>query len=96
MTSFQLAVVLLCQVNREGAKRETGIGLYDLKDSGDIENDADIAVLMYPKNGDIEDAKKVDKVGCYTQLEYIVAKNREGERGVRGQFQFRHLSGRFY
>ena len=91
-----LAVVLLCQVNREGAKRETGIGLYDLKDSGDIENDADIAVLMYPKDGDIEGAKKVDNVGCYTQLEYIVAKNREGERGVRGQFQFRHLSGRFY
>ena len=91
-----LAVVLLCQVNREGAKRETGIGLYDLKDSGDIENDADIALLMYPKDGDIEGAKKVDNVGCYTQLEYIVAKNREGERGVRGQFQFRHLSGRFY
>jgi replicative DNA helicase len=91
-----LAVLLLCQVNREGAKRDTGIGLYDLKDSGDIENDADIAVLMYPKGGDIEDAKKLDNVGCYTQLEYIVAKNREGERGVRGQFQFRHLSGRFY
>ena len=91
-----LAVVLLCQVNREGAKRETGLGLYDLKDSGDIENDADIAVLMYPKYGDIENAKKVDNVGCFTQLEYIVAKNREGERGVRGAFKFRHLSGRFY
>lgn len=91
-----LAVVLLCQVNREGAKRETGLGLYDLKDSGDIENDADIAVLMYPENGDIEGAKKLDNFGCFTQLEYIVAKNREGERGVRGVFKFRHLSGRFY
>ena len=91
-----VSVLLLCQVNREGAKRETGLGLYDLKDSGDIENDADIAVLMYPKGGDIESCKMLDKHGPYTKLEYIVAKNREGERGVRDQFIFRHLSGRFY
>ncbi len=91
-----VSVLLLCQVNREGARRGSGLGLYDLKDSGDIENDADIAILMYPKGGDIEDCKTVDNVGPLTNLEYIVAKNREGERGVRGQFIFRHLSGRFY
>jgi replicative DNA helicase len=91
-----VAVLLLCQVNREGAKRESGIGLYDLKDSGDIENDADIAVLMYPEGGDIESCKKLDNHGPYTKLQYMIAKNREGERGVRGHFIFRHLSGRFY
>lgn len=91
-----VSVLLLCQVNREGAKRESGLGLYDLKDSGDIENDADVAILMYPENGDIESCKKVDNNGPYTKLNYVIGKNREGERGTRGYFTFRHLSGRFY
>jgi len=70
--------------------------LYDLKDSGDIENDADIVLLMWPKEGDIEESKKVDKYGSYIEMMYNVAKNREGERDVKGIFKFRHFIGRFY
>ena len=88
-----IGILLLAQVNREGAKRESGLSLYDLKDSGDIENDADAVVLMWPKGGDVESAKKVDAVGPYTELQYSVAKNREGERDVRGIFKLYHCVG---
>jgi len=88
-----IGILLLAQVNREGAKRESGLSLYDLKDSGDIENDADAVVLMWPQGGDVESAKKVDAVGPYTELQYSVAKNREGERDVRGIFKLYHCVG---
>lgn len=88
-----IGILLLAQVNREGAKRESGLSLYDLKDSGDIENDADAVVLMWPEGGDVETAKKFDSVGPYTELQYSVAKNREGERDVRGIFKLYHCVG---
>ncbi len=93
---LNIPIVLLCQVGREGAKREGGLMLYDLKDSGDIENDADIVLLMWPKEGDIESSKSIDKHGSYIEMMYNVAKNREGERDVKGIFKFRHFIGRFY
>ncbi len=92
---LNVSVILLSQVNREGAKRETGLSLYDLKDSGDIENDADIVLLLWPKNGDIEGAKNSDAKGPFTELQYSIAKNREGERGVGGYLKFYHCLGRF-
>ena len=92
---LNVSVILLSQVNREGAKRETGLSLYDLKDSGDIENDADIVLLLWPKNGDIEGAKSSDSKGPFTDLQYTIAKNREGERGVGGYLKFYHCLGRF-
>jgi len=92
---LDVSVILLSQVNREGAKRETGLSLYDLKDSGDIENDADIVLLLWPKNGDIEGAKSSDAKGPFTDLQYSIAKNREGERGVGGYLKFYHCLGRF-
>ena len=92
---LNVSVILLSQVNREGAKRETGLSLYDLKDSGDIENDADIVLLLWPKNGDIEGAKSSDAKGPFTELQYTIAKNREGERGVGGYLKFYHCLGRF-
>lgn len=88
-----IGILLLAQVNREGAKRESGLSLYDLKDSGDIENDADAVVLIWPEGGDVESAKKFDSVGPYTELQYSVAKNREGERDVRGIFKLYHCVG---
>tara|TARA_R110000772_G_scaffold51322_2_gene117859 strand:- start:8335 stop:9666 length:1332 start_codon:yes stop_codon:yes gene_type:complete len=93
---LNVAVLLLAQVNREGAKREGGLSLYDLKDSGDIENDADVVLLMYPSNqGDPELSKKVDGKGAYTELMYKIAKNREGERDIGCMFRFYHCIGRF-
>ena len=92
---LNVSILLLSQVNRDGAKRETGLSIYDLKDSGDIENDADIVLLLWPKNGDIEGAKNHDDKGPYTELQYNIAKNREGERGIGGYLKFYHCLGRF-
>jgi replicative DNA helicase len=93
---LDVAVILLAQVNREGAKREGGLSLYDLKDSGDIENDADVVLLMYPARGDTESSKGIDSRGAYTELVYKIAKNREGERDIGCIFKHYHCVGRFH
>ena len=91
---LNIAVILLAQVNREGAKNGR-LKLYDLKDSGDIENDADIVLLMYPTDGDFEASKEVDDKGPYTKMYYEIAKNREGQRDIGGLLKFYHCLGRF-
>ena len=91
---LNIAIILLAQVNREGAKNGR-LKLYDLKDSGDIENDADVVLLMYPSNGDVESSKDKDARGGFTRLTYEIAKNREGERDIGGTFKFYHCTGRF-
>ncbi len=94
---LNIPVVLLAQVNREGAKRESGLTLYDLKDSGDIENDADIILLLWPDGKDVDDARKTDaEHGSYVSLKYNIAKQREGERDVKGKFIFKNHIGRFH
>ena len=93
---LDVAVILLVQVNRTGAMRDSGLVLYDLKDSGDIENDADIALLMWPKGGDIDSCRSIDPNGVpYLEMDYNVAKNREGERDLKGRFKFINQIGRF-
>ena len=93
---LNVGILLLSQVNREGAKRDGGLAIYDLKDSGDIENDADVILLMWPENGDIESSKRLDGNGPYVNMKYNIAKNREGERDVKGKFKFYHTMGLFY
>ena len=93
---LNIGILLLSQVNREGAKRDGGLAIYDLKDSGDIENDADVILLMWPENGDIEASKRLDGNGPYVNMKYNIAKNREGERDVKGKFKFYHSKGLFY
>ena len=92
---LNVAVILLAQINREGAKRDGALSIYDLKDSGDIENDADVVLLMWPHNGDVESSKDKDYRGSYTWLSYKLAKNREGERDIGDAFKFYHCVGRF-
>lgn len=93
---LDVVVILLAQINRTGAMRETGLVLYDLKDSGDIENDADIALLMWPRGGDMDSCKVMVKGGgSYLEMDYNIAKNREGERDLKGRFKFLNNIGRF-
>lgn len=93
---LDVAVILLVQVNRTGAMRDSGLVLYDLKDSGDIENDADIALLMWPRGGSIDSSREIDANGVpYLAMDYNVAKNREGERDLKGTFTFLNHIGRF-
>lgn len=90
-----VAIILLSQLNREGARSDKP-DLYHLKDSGSIENDADIVLIMNCKDNDPEAAKKVDDFGPYMHINYVIGKNREGERGLRDNFKFYFKQGRFY
>ena len=90
-----VAIILLSQLNREGARSEFP-DLYHLKDSGSIENDADIVLIMNCKDNNPEAAQSTDNFGPYISINYLIAKNREGERGVRGKFKFYACQGRFF
>lgn len=50
--SAKIPIVLLCQLNRASASEDRPPQLYDLRDSGSIEQDADIVLMLeQPKNG---------------------------------------------
>ena len=67
----RVPIVLLCQLNRASASEKRAPMLYDLRDSGSIEQDADI-VLMLERASDNEDARDVNM---------WVRKNRQGKAG---------------
>lgn len=92
---LNVPVVLLAQINREGA-RSGSPDIHSLKDSGDVENDADVIIMMYPQNNDMESCKMLDSAGNpFISLNYKILKNRDGERDVGGKFIFRSQNGRF-
>ena len=73
---LDVPVVALSQLNRESAKRsDLRPRLSDLRDSGAIEQDADVVMLLYR-----EDIAK-DKEVRDGKAELIIAKNRHGETG---------------
>ncbi|MBO4584746.1 MAG: replicative DNA helicase [Clostridia bacterium] len=80
----ELGVAVMCcaQLNREAAKRsmstkgETRPVLSDLRESGSVEQDADMVMLLYKKDDYADDSEDKDTVEC------IVAKNRHGETGI--------------
>lgn len=78
---FGIPVLTCAQLNRESEKR-TGAAshrpnLSDFRDSGAIEQDADIVLMIYrPGEYDKEDPEKQN------QAEIIIAKNRHGSQGT--------------
>ena len=67
----RIPIVLLCQLNRASASEKRPPEMYDLRDSGGIEQDADI-VLMLERASDDEDGREVNM---------WVRKNRQGKAG---------------
>lgn len=65
----RIPIVLLCQLNRASASEKRPPQLFDLRDSGSIEQDADI-VLMLEKSAEIEG-----------DVDMWVRKNRQGKAG---------------
>lgn len=65
----RIPIVLLCQLNRASASEKRAPQLFDLRDSGSIEQDADI-VLMLEKSAEIEG-----------DVDMWVRKNRQGKAG---------------
>ena len=65
--SCHIPVVLLCQLNRDPSKDDREPQLHDLRDSGSIEQDADIVLMLERKND--------------YDLDLWVRKNRQGRAG---------------
>ena len=66
---LRIPIVLLCQLNREAAKQNKAPQLFNLRDSGSIEQDADVVLMLNQTPG----PKLPD-------LEVWVRKNRQGEK----------------
>lgn len=67
----KIPIVLLCQLNRSSASEKRPPEMHDLRDSGGIEQDADI-ILMLEKANDDEDGREVNM---------WIRKNRQGKAG---------------
>ncbi|TVY12215.1 replicative DNA helicase [Candidatus Phytoplasma pini] len=86
---LKVPVIALSQLSREVEKREDKKPiLSDLRDSGSIEQDADIVMFLYRKNYYAKEKDKREEIKedlGYTEL--IISKNRQGATGLR-KFSF--------
>ena len=83
-------IVALAQLNR-GVEQRTDKRpmLSDLRDSGSIEQDADNVMFLY--RDDYYNAPEDQNDDDISQVEFIVAKNRNGKRGtIKLAFDKRH------
>lgn len=71
---LDVAVIIACQLNRNSANEKRPPVLADLRESGAIEQDCDVAILLNHKRAD-----NGDHTG---DVELVVAKNRTGGTGV--------------
>lgn len=80
---LEIPVVALAQLSREVEKRESKIPIMaDLRDSGSIEQDADIVMFLYR---DEYYNKNTERVG---EADMIIAKNRSGSSGTALRYNF--------
>lgn len=83
-----VAVLCLAQLNREKDKRnDSSPRLSDLRDSGEIEQDADVVLLL--------DRVEEDEKNPVHKVNVIIAKNRHGPRGTV-EMEYERRFTRFY
>lgn len=70
---LNIPVIALSQLNREGQKVNTKPKLYDLRESGSLEQDADNVIFLYNP--------KPDEMTQLLDIEIIIAKQRSGRTG---------------
>lgn len=71
---FQVPVLALSQFNRDAAKQGRKPQLHDLRESGSIEQDANVVILL--------SAKKGQEHLPMMEIEVEIAKNRGGRKGI--------------
>jgi len=82
---LNLPVFLICQLNRDSVKKGAEPQLHDLRESGQIEQDADVVLLLHR-----------DLLGDKEDVKLIVAKNRFGGTGYsKDRIKFMAKSQRF-
>lgn len=77
---LDVPVIVLSQLSRGAAKREGPPRLSDLRDSGAIEQDADIVMFLHDENADSGDDDRKTHGGLRRIL-LKIAKQRKGQRG---------------
>ncbi len=76
---LNVPIVLLCQLSRDVEKRKGMPQMSDLRESGAIEQDADVILFIYrPNIGDSKEKGAEDK----NAVQLVVAKHRNGATGV--------------
>lgn len=79
---LNVPVVLLCQLSRANEKRESKVPqLADLRDSGAIEQDADVVIFLYRDDYYTSVDERKDPWAA-VPIDLIIAKNRHGGCGV--------------
>ncbi len=79
---MRLPILCLAQLNRQNTNRpDQRPRLSDLRDSGCVEQDADVVLLLHRPDMTTNDPKEKDQ--CRGETELIVAKNRCGPTGVQ-------------
>lgn len=73
---LQIPVILLSQLNRESSKESRPPELHDLRDSGAIEQDADIVMLLDNPANESGEGRN------YRELDLYLRKNRQGKRDI--------------
>ena len=71
---LEVTVIVLCQLNRASDKTNRSPELTDLRDSGSLEEDADVVMI-------IEQMKHTDRKYCADSVQLIIAKQRNGPVG---------------
>jgi replicative DNA helicase len=73
---LEVPVIALAQLNRQiEGRKDTSPGLADLRDSGSIEQDADVVILLSREQSDTDGKEEKSK------LVLNIAKNRHGKTG---------------
>jgi replicative DNA helicase len=76
---LNLPVVVLCQLNRESEKEKRLPRLSDLRESGSIEQDADVVLLLSKSRDSRDEVEQPDQLAVKRDL--VIAKNRNGPIG---------------
>lgn len=88
---LKVPVLALSQLSREVEKREDKRPvLADLRESGSIEQDADIVMFLYRK-----DYYERDEKNLTGEVDLSIAKNRQGVAGISLHFMFDTAFSRF-
>jgi replicative DNA helicase len=74
-----IPVIVLCQLNRESEKEKRLPRLSDLRESGSIEQDADVVLLLSKARDQRDTEETPDQLAVKREL--IIAKNRNGPIG---------------
>lgn len=89
---LQIPIILLCQLNRDIEKDPTRKPrLSDLRESGAIEQDADIIGMLYRSEVPTEEPRESDPI----DISLLIAKQRAGRAGIDVKFTFRPNLTRF-